>query len=588
MRRQILRSILLLVLTVGGSPAMALDPEICEERLKSVDERIASGKYPELNVQMAQISRDGIMQSCSILDEAMLDEMLAGFEFTLPTNSEDVREAHERAEFMERQAEQAAQSAELDEQRAEKDKAIRQARAAQKPPVPVVLKRPPTGKSTMGQLVARDDAMQDLDIHDWDYFNGNVRVLYETNPATNKENLPGAKRNYYVVEVDDSGNRTRHYVRELPIGEFAVVALRPGHDELVFQLRPGSLSGPKSTLERWSISKGERLSSVEAPELPWIEPHHQWSDSNYFRLTTNDGDVIFVGHRAVSKGERSPIWWLIASPDGRVVGKGVIHSDTETIVSNHSFRSRDGGAVLVTDFNNLGDERGIESQLETPFVYNFSGVEIKGTVGFETRLMTIDSNGEVTGQTAALYRQMEWFGLDKVKQVASAEDLQKAMSMAYNPARYGEDYSVRSYAVHGGNAAAIATVGGGYGVLLSASVLGAEQLSGIGDWFVDYSTDGNVRKTLIEPASDHLSAYFRLATGSDNDTVYLFASGNETRSYVMQLDANREFVAYAELSMSDKTEPKGMLADRRGVWVIGKKHGAGRVQSVWLARVDFD
>jgi len=584
MQETLAKGIVLAVLTACLSSAMALDQEACQERLKSVDERIESGKYSDQNVQMAKQMRDSIMQSCAYLDEATIAQMMEGFEQLLPTRSEAEREAYEETRRAEREVQRETQRAAQEVKRAERARAEaeRLEKASQKLPVPVVLNQPPTGKTRMGRYVDRDDTMPHLTIHDWDHHNGNVRILYESYLSYQTRQAPAHARSYfYVLEANADKVISQHLVAEKPPSEYIVVArLRHGYDEVILQLP--TLPGPGSTLERWSISKGESLSSITAPSLPWS--YQKWSDQNELRLTTSDGDVLFVGSRLVARGEKTALEWLKASPDGQIVGQGILQSDVESISSSSWFRTRDGGAGLVIDDRNLDDERGIESELETPLVHNVEGVEIKGVVVSEQRLLIIDGNGRIAGQSAALERQMVWFGMDKLAQLGSTTAMQKAQELTRRDgAQYGTTGSVRSYDTGGGKVDAIAPVGDGYGVLLSANSPGSEHPTSTGDWLFEYSTNGIVRKTYLKPAGEHLGANFLIVAATDDDSVYLYATDN----HVVRLDGDREFAAYSKLSMSSKTQTRGMLADRKGVWVIGDGRTDGQFDKVWVERIEF-
>jgi hypothetical protein len=589
MQETLSRGILLLVLSAWLPSAMALDPEACQERLKSVDDRIASGKYSAQSVQMAQQMRDSIMQSCAYLDDATIGQMMEGFENLLPTRSEAERQAYEEAKRAKRQAQVETQRAELETKRAERSKVEEKRRKleAQKPPVPAVLKQPPTGKTRMRRFVDRDDTMPHLTIHDWDHHNGNARILYETYLTwVTRQAPPDARRHFYVLEANADNVISQQHVAEMPpSGYIAAARLRHGYDEVIFQ-RPTALPGPGSTLERWSISKGESLSSVAAPSLPWSD--QKWGAWSELHLTTTDGDILFAGMRPVSLGQKTAIEWLKASPDGEVVGQGILQSDTESIGGSAWFRTRDGGAGLVIGVQSTDDERGLESEIETPLVHNVEGVEIRGVVRSEERLLIIDRNGRIAGQSAALGRSLGWNGMDKLAQLGSAHAMQEASELtSRDGARYGKTVKVRSYNASVSNVDAIAAVGDGYGVLVSVYSAGNGQPLMTGDWLYEYSTDKTVRKTYLKPAGEHLGGQFLIVTATDDDSVYLYNTGGGNGPHVVRLDEDREIAAYSKLSMRSKTQPRGMLADRKGVWVIGDGRTDGQFQKVWLERIDF-
>lgn len=82
--------VVLLLLPIG-----ALAQGSCEEQLQEVDRRIATGNYPDYNVQLARTMRDSLTQLCDMgmANEQMLDQMMDGFEDVLPVKSEEEKRA---------------------------------------------------------------------------------------------------------------------------------------------------------------------------------------------------------------------------------------------------------------------------------------------------------------------------------------------------------------------------------------------------------------------------------------------------------------------------------------------------------------
>lgn len=112
-------------------------------------------------------------------------------------------------------------------------------------------------------------AIWDMDIH-----NGNARVLYSTTPSTPQFGLPDWQAYVYVVEIDSGGQATHHLVTSWQASDHAALALRRGHDEIIFQRRIDPPNEP-ATLERWPSTRAELLSAVPVPDPAWPDGTRQ-------------------------------------------------------------------------------------------------------------------------------------------------------------------------------------------------------------------------------------------------------------------------------------------------------------------------
>ena len=92
-------------------PSFAMAQATCGERLAEIDERIASGNYPEYNVQLAKTMRDSMAQMCGMFDEQTLDQMMDGFEDVLPVKTEEEKRAEREEKKRVAEASRAARKA---------------------------------------------------------------------------------------------------------------------------------------------------------------------------------------------------------------------------------------------------------------------------------------------------------------------------------------------------------------------------------------------------------------------------------------------------------------------------------------------
>ena len=572
MQATLSKGILLVVLSACLSSAMALDPEACQERLKSVDDRIASGKYSAQNVQTAQQMRDSIMQSCAYLDEATVGQMMEGFEQLLPTRSEAERQAHEEAKRTERAEQLEVRRAELEVSRKERAERERKEAALKPKPLPIseVLKRPPTAKSVFGEFVDRDDGMYYAKIHDWDLYRDKVRVLYATDPANYQFVRGESKQHIYVIESDAKGNIAQKQVTATTTFGLLAAGLRRGHDEVILQWNSAGDDAPPR-IEAWSISDQKLLSTASTPALPW-------GKFDQFRLSTSDGNVLFV-FGIGSSGKESSVSWMKVSLEGKVLARGTLESDISMLsVSNWFHTPSGGGGFVIYELANT--EKGINSEL-APIARRVGTNTITAVVSGETRLLVASNGSTPAWKSPAIARSFMWLGLPALGPITTLEE-QAEM-----------DRILRSIdPEHGGSISlvnnAVVPIDDGYGVLVENNYRNKEQSPVHGKWLYEYAINGEVRKTYLNPAAEHLGVDFSMIAAPDEGAVFLYAGAQAgTQPYVVLLDENRQVAAYGKALIGQETAAGGIIADEDGVWVLGTGKTDDGLPKIWLERIDF-
>ena len=563
-------------------PAFGLEQADCQERLKSVDERIESGNYPAQNVQMARQFRTMVMQSCAFIDEAQLADMMESVEQLLPTGTEAEQEAAREAKRVERKAELERERTEMEARRAARD--------AERPggtqlPVSPILAAPPVGETRVARFVGRDDAMAMVDILDQDRYEGRLRLLYIARPSRDQVRLPQAKNHYYVVEAGSGGDLLQRQVAALPLGRTATAALRRGHDEIIFQY-PVDPPRPGTRLERWSISGGQLVSADDGPMLPWSGRNFS-PDRDQFDLPTSDGNLLFAATVAGSGG-RQLVQWLKGSPDGQVLGQGELSIAAGNVQTRAVFNTRNGGGGILVQLMATGDD-GIDSDLETPLLEEVAGVELTGRVMSEERLLIIGEDGGLGWESSALTRSLVWQGFEEVGKRGSVPALEKASAVTERKrAEHGANRNIVSFSAASGRPGAVGSIGSaGVGVLVNendSTVDGIDRR-----WLLEFSADGSSRRTDLTGAFQQLDAGFVMLDALSADVVYLLAYGGGRRgsSFIVRLDGHREIDAHGIVTMSGSTIPNVTYADRGGVWLAGEGRPEDDREAVWLERVVF-
>ena len=570
MRKIFPRVVLSTILVMCFSSAVAMEPEACLDRLKSVDDRIASGRYSDQNVQMANQMRDGIMQSCAYLDEATIAQMMEGFEQLLPTRSEAERQAHEEAKRTERAEQLEVRRAELEVSRKERAERERKEAALKPKPLPVseVLKRPPTAKSLGGEFVDRDDGMYYARIYDWDLYRGKVRVLYATDPANYQFAQGASKQHIYVIESDAKGNVAQKQVTATTTFGLLAAGLRRDHDEVILQWNSAGDDVPPR-IEAWSISDQKLLSTASTPALPW-------GKFDQFRLSTGDGNVLFVFGTG-SPGKESSVSWMKVSLEGKVLARGTLESDISMLsVSNWFHTPSGGGGFVIHELANT--EKGINSEL-APIARRVGTNTITAVVSGETRLLVASNGSTPAWKSPAIARSFMWLGLPALGPITTLEEQAEMDRVlgSIDPEHGGSISLVNN---------AVVSIGDGYGVLVENNYRNREQTPMHGGWMYEYGTNGEVRKTYLNPAAEHLQSDFQFLAANERDSVFLYGRG--WPSYVVQLDKDRKVAAYGKALIGQKGfTTMGIIADGNGVWVLGTGKTEDGLQKIWLERIDF-
>lgn len=308
-------------------PACASAQTSCDDELAEIDRRIASGDYPDMNVQLAKTMRDSFAGMCGMLDDATRARMMEGIEEVLPTRSAEEQQAIKDSKRATAEASRQAR---------------REAETQRRAPDSGLGKATGSGSSVASGFVNRSEDMLRFWIWDWDIHNGNARVLYETLPSRTQLGRPDWRTWVYVVEITPDGRIAQRVTTSKQAQENAALALRRGHDEVLLQRRTGP-EGTPTTLERWSVANQTLLSSVPTPvaEFPQGE-RITWMP---FRTPTTDGNVLFLSAYQPTSGAMTAAWYK-ATPEGGTLGTGSRPLDMAGFTELDVAAATNGGGVL--------------------------------------------------------------------------------------------------------------------------------------------------------------------------------------------------------------------------------------------------
>jgi hypothetical protein len=348
-----------LVVVLCLLPLGALAQGGCDKELKEIDRRIATGNYPDYNVQLAKTMRDSMAQMCGMFDEQTLAQMMDGFEDVLPVKTEEEKLAEREAKGRAAEASRAVRKqAEAERERSRPSSGLENVTRS--------------GRSVASDFIDRNEDMLQFWTWDWDVYKSKARVIYMTQPSRVQYGRPDWTRNVYVVESAPDGQSTQYLITRKQAHERWTVALRRGHDEIILQRLAGQEGSP-TTLERWSVSQQKQLSSVTTPI-----PTFTHSDKVFwpqFMTPTTDGNVFFQSAYEPQRGQSTAAWYE-ASPDGSIVGYGTLPLDGGGFTNLGAIWTQEGGAAL-------------------PFIP-------KVTLFPEVRILTIAGDASSVSQTAVV------------------------------------------------------------------------------------------------------------------------------------------------------------------------------------------
>ncbi|MEM7501251.1 MAG: hypothetical protein AAF417_04385 [Pseudomonadota bacterium] len=566
------RTLIALLATTLPATAVALDEQSCAAIVKGIDDRIAAGNHSQQNVSIATQMRDSIAQSCSMMNQATIDQMMVGLDRLLPP-ADGAPAAAEKSKA-ERDAERAAQRAEANRRQAEREQRRAVARAKQEEKVALVsavVRQSPEGESLGGRAVARSDPMWGVTIVDWDLLDGGSRLLYQTWPSRSQAGDSEVGYHYYVLEVDREGNHNQSHVLKLPMSTTSTAGLLPGTDEVVVQRRDGDVG----TLQRWSISDGELLGENGVPTLDRSVRSRE--DQNVFRVVTHAGDLLFAETVPMGSGPtaRSGVTWMLASVEGEPLDRGFIEGAGNKIAMSDWFRSADGGAALLLDVIAV-DDAGIESTLELDAL-EISNVIVEPAVFSEQRMYFTETKAPGPTQPSFMRRHM-WLGLENVPQQAMISGESGRLTKAAENGKRLNDSSVYS-GVAGRNRTAFVSFVGGAGILVQNNDQDTD-FPQRGLWLEEFASDGAHRQTFLGPDAEHLSTRFDLMASDKAGNLYVASD-----QAVLMLGDDRTVRSYSRMS-NDGVDIGVMVADDGMAWLFGiAQGGAGEKQRVWIESV---
>jgi hypothetical protein len=569
----------ILIATIVLLPSLAAAQADCDEIIAEIEQRVATGKYPEHNVMVANSIKTSLPQMCALMDEGTRANIMEQVEELLPTKSEEERRADRRAKTAKAKAAREARK---------RERAAAEAAVVLSP----VLTAAPTARFISGQFIQRPDAMHYLFVRDWDKYRGKLRILYLTSPNRLQAAGPNWTNDIYVAEIAADGTIEQHLItskKEMFV--YSGLALRRGHDEVLFNRR-SSRFGDTGTLERWSISGGRKLSSVPAPNPAW--PGGAVHDWGPFRLPTSDGNVLFAETRSGKRGEPLAIGWFEASPEGQVLGMGTLADEGHDYRATNWFATRNGGGGIVLGRSGK-DRLAIDSDIATPIRHEIGGRQIQAVVANEEHLFVTSDNARTAWTSAAIARDIQWEGELAVPQDLPVNEMlsQQNEYMALTETVRNEHDANRGL-VSNTNAtyelAMVKPMSDGYGLLVNANANRRLVPPIHGQYVLTVNEKGIRKQAHLLAYAEQLDVKFTMLGISEQDEVYVFglSQGRMDNTSVVRLESDGKPKAWGRIPDGQTIRMEGLVPDAKGVWVIGHAfRDDSSKYKVWIGRVEF-
>jgi hypothetical protein len=544
-----LRPIILLVLM--GAPALTYALDDCSAQLAAIDKQLDSTNEPAVNVMAAMQIRQTIDQMCFMLDDGAMSKMLKSIDQALKTDLENS--------------------------------------LAAAPPEPQP-DTSATGRSLGARFIDRPEEMGFFLMWDMDVFRGNARMLYTSGPYLQQLGLPDWQQYVYVVEMTPDGTAKQTMVTSKQAQDFDALALRRGHDEIHFERR-GPKSGDPSTLELWSISRRERLSSAITPTPVW--PDGEKWDWQPFRMATSDGNVLFNSTKTNAPDDRSLIAWFEAKPNGQIAGQGsTVRTDEAGAVS--WVETTNGGAGLLVRLM-ANDMNGIETRLRTPIRRKYAGRDIHAIVFSETRLLVTSNDARSFRESDALSRKLAWDGdlapAQGLPPMESSRQTFEQMEMTQAVERdVGAAHTIESVSGGPRQDKMIRPTSDGYVALMNVGANRKLDPPVHGPYLMFFDENEINRKVYLNPMAEALNVDLKLLAVSPSDDIYVFGTtlGRGIDAFVIKVVKDGGAEAYTTATKNGHNHFEAMIADDSGVWLFGQGTMKGRVAPrIFVERIEL-
>lgn len=431
--------------------------------------------------------------------------------------------------------------------------------------------------------VERPDAMHWHRLADFDQIDGRVRILYYSQPSLEQSVQPGWTINAYIAELHADG---RIENRRLATGQrnFADLKLQRGGDG-VFALIVPEKGEPGHTLEYWSAQDGAVRASSRPPEF----------DASIPKLfPTDDGNLFVVTQSAQSSRGDQPTELSLTrlSPEGSNLASSTWTNPTAIANPGGAFEVPGGGMGVSVNLRGVRGVEALATDIEAIQQYDIAGRTLEARVLAETRLLAMDSAGNLLWQSPALERDLAWQG-----EMAIPQDLPYEQIMAQNQEQMALMDRVNRENGGGRNLIHLTTEGlddiqstpSGFGMLTQVTADRRLEPPLHGLWYIEVGHDGGILRELrIEPAAERLEAKFETFMPQDNGGL-LVAGVRRARDpglHVTALDRDGGVEWTARLDMK-AGQIEGLAGSASAPWVFGQSFSeAGNKNLLWAERVE--
>jgi hypothetical protein len=565
---------LFLVLSLLITAALAQSD--CSAEVAEIEKRIATGNYPDQNVELARKMRETMKQLCTYTDEATRAEMV---ERILPTKTEEDRRAERKVRSAQAKAERSARKRE------------KQLAEMNKPAVSPVLLAPPTAKSLGAQLVDRDDIMYHAWLWDWDTYKGNLRVLYSSFPDLTQYGLPDWKFHVYVAQMTPAGKVTNHHVSSKQANDHAALALRRGYDEILFVRHVGPDVAP-TALERWSISGQRLLFSVDISKLKAKIDSETWRPSTC-AIATSDGNLLCAATKGGnSRKDRLYFGWVKISPEGKTLGSDTASAIEDNVSVSSWFHTNNGGGGYIISMTPV-DSTDLASGLKIPANEATHASGMTAHVARESRVLIVDTTGILSLTSTAIERDIMPLGQPNVPPPTTMQQIQEQLQgqqqwMDLLTTKYNANRSTSYQNIGPNRVEMVKQAGAGYAFLTRVTANRKLKPPNHGPYLVEFDHSGESNEIYLAVIAEQLELKLTTFAPSPDGRFYLHGTDQRNGdSHVILIDRNGSVLARGHTPNDTSVVIEGIIADGSGVWLFGHAYKDKVRARLWMERLEF-
>jgi hypothetical protein len=395
----------------------------------------------------------------------------------------------------------------------------------------------------------------------------------------------------YVAEMTPAGKVSHHHVSSKQANDQAALALRRGYDEIFFERHLGSASEP-TTLERWSISAGRLLSSVDISKLKANIDGETWRPLTC-AIATSDGNLLCAAMKGGNnRRDRLRFGWVKISPEGKILGVDTADAIEDNVSTSSWFHTNNGGGGYIVSISPV-DSTDLASGLRIPADSATNASGMSAHVTREVRVLIVDTSGILSLTSVAIERDILSLGQPDMPPPTTMQQIQEQLQgqrrwMDALATKYDANRSTAYLNVGPRRVEMVKQTASGYAFLTRVTANQSTKPPIHGPYLVDFGQGGEGNKIYLATIVEALDLKITTFAPAPDGRFYLHGTNQRNGdSHIILIDRDGKVSARGQTSNDDSVVIEGILADDSGVWLFGHAY-QGKVRArLWVERIEF-